>query len=173
MELSFENGKFINGFNENVQVENEILYPLVKSSMFKRAVIKDFSKYVIVTQKKLKEDTNYISFSMPKAWEYLYKNIELFRNRKSLIYKNAPDFSMFGVGDYSYSLFKVGVSGFYKTPLFSLLYTTNKKPVMVDDTSYFICFDNYNDAYVAMLYLNSSPLQDFLTGIAFLECFTS
>jgi len=94
------------------------------------------------------------------------KNIEF---RKSSIYRDAPAFSMFGVGDYSYSKYKVGVSGFYKRPLFSVLYSDDGKPVMTDDTSYFICFDNYDMAYVAMPLLNSKKVQNFLTSIAFLD----
>ena len=63
----------------------------------------------------------------------------------------------------------MGVSGFYKQPLFSVLYSDDEKPVMTDDTSYFICFDNYDMAYVAMLLLNSEKVQGFLTSIAFLD----
>ena len=73
------------------------------------------------------------------------------------------------MGDYSYSKYKVGVSGFYKHPLFSVLYSDDEKPVMTDDTSYFICFDSYDMAYVAMLLLNSDKVQGFLTSIAFLD----
>lgn len=76
---------------------------------------------------------------------------------------------MFGVGNYSYSKYKVGVSGFYKQPLFSVLYSDDEKPVMTDDTSYFICFEHYDMAYVAMLLLNSKKVQDFLTSIVFLD----
>ena len=74
---------------------------------------------------------------------------------------------MFGVGDYSYAQYKVGVSGFYKEPLFSLLYSGDGKPVMTDDTSYFLPFEEYDLAYVAMLLLNSGRVRGFLTGIAF------
>ena len=38
---------------------------------------------------------------------------------------------------------------------------------MTDDTSYFICFDSYDMAYIAMLLLNSENVQKFLEGIAF------
>lgn len=40
---------------------------------------------------------------------------------------------------------------------------------MTDDTSYFICFDSYDMAYVAMLLLNSERVQNFLMSIAFLD----
>ena len=76
---------------------------------------------------------------------------------------------MFGVGDYSYSKYKVGVRGFNKQPLFSVLYSDDGKPVMTDDTSYFICFDYYDIAYVAMLLLNSNKVQSFLKSIVFLD----
>lgn len=169
MELTLQNGTLQNGQKEVVQIEDNIVFPLIKSSMFKEPVIHSFSKFVIVTQKKVREETDYLKLDVPKTWKYLNDNIELFENRKSSIYRGAPPFSMFGVGDYSYSKYKVGVSGFYKRPLFSVLYSDDNKPVMTDDTSYFICFDNYDMAYVAMLLLNSEKVQRFLTSIAFLD----
>ncbi len=169
MELTMRNRLLQNGQGETVQIEDDIVFPLIKSSMFKAPIIHSFSKYVIVTQKKAREETEHLEQELPKTWEYLSDNIELFENRKSSIYRGAPLFSMFGVGDYSYSKFKVGVSGFYKQPLFSVLYSDDGKPVMTDDTSYFICFDSYDMAYVAMLLLNSKKVQGFLTSIAFLD----
>ena len=38
---------------------------------------------------------------------------------------------------------------------------------MVDDTSYFLPFDNYADAYTCMLMLNSEKVQKFLLRISF------
>ena len=169
MELTLRNGSFQNGLRETVHIEDDLVFPLVKSSMFKSPIIHSFSKYVIVTQKKAREGTEHLEHELPKTWEYLNNNIKLFESRKSSIYHGAPPFSMFGVGDYSYSKYKVGVSGFYKHPLFAMLYSDDEKPVMTDDTSYFICFDNYDMAYVAMLLLNSENVQDFLPRIAFLD----
>ena len=169
MELDKDGDCLVNGFKQKVDIEDTIVFPLIKSSMFKFPVIKDFKKYVLVTQHKVREDTSYLSTITPKTWAYLQENIELFQNRKSSIYRGAPEFSMFGIGDYSYSRYKVGVSGFYKTPLFAVLYSEDEKPVMTDDTSYFICFDSYENAYVAMLILNSDKVQAFLKSIAFLD----
>lgn len=169
MELTLQNGTFQNGKKETIQIEDDIVFPLIKSSMFKSPVIHSFSKFVIVTQKKVREETKHLEQEVPKTWKYLNDHIELFENRKSSIYRGTPPFSMFGVGDYSYSKYKVGVSGFYKQPLFSVLYSDDSKPVMTDDTSYFICFDSYDMAYTAMLLLNSEKVQKFLTSIAFLD----
>ena len=168
MELTYEGGRLRNGRKEIVDIEDNIVFPLVKSSMYKRPVINDFSKYVIVTQRRPREDTAHLQ-RLPKTWAYLNENAALFNGRKSSIYHGAPLFAMFGVGEYSYSPYKVGVSGFYRRPLFAVLSSPNGKPVMTDDTSYFISFDSYDMAYVAMLLLNSDTVQSFLQKIAFLD----
>lgn len=161
---------FENKRKETVVLEDYYVFPLMKSSSFKKAIIDSgFKKYVIVTQKKAREETSSISRIAPDTWKYLMRNKELFDNRKSSIYNGAPSFSMFGVGDYSYSKYKVGISGFYKKPLFSLLYNKEnpEKPIMLDDTSYFLSFDNYDVAYVCMLLLNSEKVREFLYSISF------
>lgn len=155
---------------EEIELEDSLVFPLMKSSSFKKPIINtDFKKYVIVTQKKAREETDYIEKLAPKTWKYLCDRKSAFDSRKSSIYKGAPAFSMFGVGDYSYAGYKVGISGFYKKPLFALLYNEENvdQPIMVDDTSYFLSFNNYSDAYTCMLLLNSSRVQEFLLSISF------
>lgn len=168
MELEKKGDTYVNKYKESFALEDDIVFPLVKSSHFKTPIITDFKKYVIVTQKKAKEDTSYIS-SLPLTWAYLNRHIDDFNNRKSVIYKKSAPFAMFGVGDYSYKRYKVGLSGFYKKPLFCLLYSDDGKPVMTDDTAYFLAFDSYEIAYGFMLLLNSPKIQDFLLSIAFLD----
>lgn len=171
MELEKKGNNFYRNKNkEEIELEETLVFPLMKSSSFKAPVIcSEFKKFVIVTQKKAREETDYIKQLAPKTWEYLCDRKALFDARKSSIYKGAPAFSMFGVGDYSYAEYKVGISGFYKKPLFSLLYNDDRieQPIMVDDTSYFLSFDNYSDAYTCMLLLNSSRVQEFLLSISF------
>ena len=167
MELSERDGRLVNGIGEDVDVESEMVYPLIKSSMFKHAIIHSSSKYVLLTQQKIGQDTRYIANQYPKTWRYLQHNEADFTRRRSSIYRNAPRFAMFGVGSYSFAPYKVGVSGFYKEPLFSLLMPVNHKPVLLDDTSYFLGFKNYADAYVAMLLLNEEGVQHFLQNISF------
>lgn len=128
MELTLQNNTLQNGKKEVIQIEEDLVFPLIKSSMFKTPVIHSFSKFVIVTQKRIREETKHLEQEVPKTWKYLNDNIAAFKNRKSSIYRGAPVFSMFGVGDYSYAKYKVGVSGFYKQPLFSVLYSDDNKP---------------------------------------------
>lgn len=167
MELDFKDGEFVNRNKVAVHIENELVYPLAKSSYFKKTIIQEFSKFVIVTQTKPKQDTAYIQEEYPLTWRYLNDNIESFNKRKSVIYKKSAPFSMFGIGDYSFAPYKVGLSGFYKKPLFCLL--SSNKPVMTDDTAYFLAFYDYDIAYSMMLLLNSKTVQEFLLSIAFLD----
>lgn len=167
MELDFKDGKYINKSKTPVHIESGLVYPLVKSSHFKKPIIHEFSKFVIVTQTKPKQDTAYIQAKYPLTWKYLNDNIENFNKRKSVIYKKSAPFSMFGIGDYSFAPYKVGLSGFYKKPLFCLL--SSSKPVMTDDTAYFLAFFDYEIAYSMMLLLNSKTVQEFLLSIAFLD----
>lgn len=167
MELTNNGNKYRNKNKELISLENTLIYPLLKSSDLKSPIINDSEKSVIITQKKARGDTDYIKDTAPKTWDYLVSNEEYFDKRKSIIYKGAPRFSIFGVGDYSFSEYKVAISGFYKKPLFSLVY--NEKPMMLDDTCYFASFDNYTHAYITMLILNSDLVQQFLKDIAFLD----
>lgn len=167
MELDFSGGRFVNKGKDIVHIESGLVFPLVKSSHFKKPIMHDFSKFVIVTQTKPKQDTSYIQAEYPLTWKYLNDNIASFNKRKSVIYKKSVPFSMFGIGDYSFAPYKVGLSGFYKKPLFCLL--SSNKPVMTDDTAYFLAFYDYDIAYSMMLLLNSRTVQQFLLSVAFLD----
>ena len=168
MELKLVNNKFFNGLKEEVEVESNLVYPLLKSSDLKEKYINKSNKFVIVTQNKVKQNTNYIADDSPKLWNYLNKNKKMLDSRKSTIYNNAPAFSIFGIGDYSFYKYKVAVSGFYKKPNFVVL-SSSEKAIMLDDTCYFIGFEKEKDAIITMILLNSQKVQDFLYSIAFLD----
>ena len=172
MELTLDTQEhFSNGLKEPVQVENEYIFPLVKGSHFKAPIISTFKKYVLVTQRQLREDTSKLQQDAPLLWQYLStpEHYARFAARKSSIYRGAPDFSLFGIGPYTFAPFKVGISGFAKKPLFALLYSPDGKPVMTDDTCYFLSFSSYETAYVTMLLLNSAQVQAFLPTMTFLD----
>lgn len=159
--------KYVNGQNDILNIENHYVYPLFKSSDLKKYVIDKNRKSVIITQKKINQETHTIQFEAPKIWKYLCQNENLINKRKSSIYKKAPKFSMFGIGDYSFSRYKVAISGFYKEPRFSLIVT--EKPAMLDDTCYFLSFENLKDAQICTVLLNSNPVQNFLKSIVFTD----
>ena len=168
MEFRFIDGKLINGYGENVDFfDSEYLYPLVKSSMIKNPIKTTDFRYVLVTQKKVGDNTNSIEIKDIRVWNYLNFHKTDFEKRKSIIYKKAPEYGMFGVGDYSFSKYKIGISGFYKEPIFSLLYS--EKPVMLDDTCYFISFNDKELALIILAILNHKLTQGFLKAISFVN----
>jgi hypothetical protein len=124
---------------------------------------------VIVTQKKIGEDTRILQQSAPRLWKYLESHSEQFDKRKSSIYKNKPPFSIFGIGDYSFSLYKVAISGLHKQPRFKIIHPINNRPVMLDDTCYFISCDSLESAILLACLFNSGLCLDFLKSITFLD----
>lgn len=157
----------VNGLGETVDVEPDLVHPLAKSSSFKRAVLESFDRRVLVTQKRPGEDTRWIRERLPRTWAYLERHADRFAARRSAVWRGAPPYAVFGVGDYSFAPYKVGVSGFYKTPLFALLCAD--RPVMTDDTCCFLSFADFRPAYAATLLLNTAPVRAFLLSLAFLD----
>lgn len=169
MELDKVNGHFVNGLKEEIKLENDLVYGVLKSSDLKNTVIKETRKYTIVTQKKVGQETNYIKHDFPKTYKYLIEHQDIFSLRKSSIYNNKPPFSIFGVGDYSFKPYKVAISGLYKTFHFTLVLPQNEKPVMLDDTCYMLGFDKLEFAVYSLILLNSETTMQFLQSITFAD----
>ena len=169
MELDFVNDKYVNGLKEELDIENEPIYGLIKSSDLGSLVIEKPRKYVIVTQKRVGEDTSHLKKKYPKLYQYLTENNELFDKRKSSIYNDKPPFSIFGIGNYSFKPYKVAISGLYKRSQFSLILPDDSKPIMLDDTCYFLGFDDISEAIFVWVILNSDQVQQFLKSIVFID----
>lgn len=169
MELDKVNGHFVNGLKEEIKLESDLVYGILKSSDLKNTVIKETRKHTIITQKKVGQETNYIRYDFPKTFQYLSKHQDAFNARKSSIYNNKPPFSIFGVGDYSFKPYKVAISGLYKTFHFTLVLPQNEKPVMLDDTCYMLGFDKLEFAVYSLLLLNSETTVQFLQSITFAD----
>lgn len=167
MELDKVNGHYVNGLNEEIKLESDLVYGILKSSDLKNTVINQTRKYTIVTQKKVGQDTKYIKLEFPKTYGYLINHLSDFDARKSSIYNNKPLFSIFGIGDYSFKPYKVAISGLYKTFHFTLVLPQNEKPVMLDDTCYLIGFDKIEFAVYSLILLNSKTTMQFLKSITF------
>lgn len=169
MELDKVNGHYVNGLNEEIKLESDLVYGILKSSDLKNTVINQTRKYTIVTQRKVGQDTKYIKSEFPKTYGYLIDHLSNFDARKSSIYNNKPSFSIFGIGDYSFKPYKVAISGLYKTLHFTLVLPQNEKPVMLDDTCYLIGFDKIEFAVYSLILLNSKTAMQFLKSITFAD----
>ncbi len=167
MELTKVGDHYTNNMEESVKIEDDLVYPLLKSSDIKGEKISSCRKYVIVTQHHTSDNTSYIRERFPLTFNYLHEHIEYFRNRKSTIYKNRPDFCIFGIGDYSFKKYKIAISGLYKQTRFSLVDLIDGKEAMLDDTSYLLGFDDKFLATTTLKILNSSLVQEFIESVFF------
>ena len=122
---------------------------------------------MIVPQTRIGQDTHGLEMAAPKLWQYLNHHQDTFSKRKSTIYQSQPPFSIFGIGDYSFALYKVGVSGLHKVPRFRFLAPIEGKPVMLDDTSYFIACESPEQAALLTALLNHQTTLDFLRATMF------
>ena len=159
-------GGFENGLGEVVNLEPANLYPMLKSSDLVRKSPTP-SRYMLVTQCVTGEDTAKLKWESPITWEYLQSHSKLLDSRKSTVYRNRPRFSIFGVGSYSFTPWKVAISGFSKRFDFRCIGPYRQKPVVVDDTCYFLPCTSNDEAESLAKVLNSSMAREFFDAFVF------
>ena len=167
MELEPFNGGYKNGLGEVVRCEEKYIYPLLKSSDVGNGRINTYRKVVLITQHSVGEDTSPMRQFAPITWNYLVNNREYLDRRKSSIYKNKPDFSIFGVGPYSFKEWKIAISGLYKKLKFNLVGPLDGKTVIFDDTVNFLSFDTEEEAKFIYRLVTSVPALEFLESLIF------
>lgn len=169
LELDFSEATYKNGFNDSLDIEDDLIFPLIKSSDIQNSPLTTPRKFVIVTQKKVGDDTSYIEAKYPALNKYLNDHLNFFSERKSSIYNGKSKFAIFGIGEYSFKPFKVAISGLYKKPYFSFVRPFNGKPAMLDDTCYFLSFEHQAHAVITFVVLNSEPALKLLSSLTFLD----
>jgi SAM-dependent methyltransferase len=167
MELLKENQSYRNGLGEFVDLEDTYVFPMFKSSDIGNAHNFPPSRWMLVPQQVVGEDTLQIRRLAPKTWKYLQSHAPLLDRRASSVYRNRPRFSMFGVGDYSFAPWKVAVSGFYKKLQFNVVGRYAAKPVVLDDTCYFVACRTQEEAMFVAELLNSQIARDFFSAFIF------
>lgn len=166
MEFVKNNEYYINAAGEKYQLEETYIFPLLKSSDLGNGRVSP-KKYVLLTQRKPTDDTVIIRKIAPKTWSYLNKHKDKLDNRKSIIYNKRPRFSVFGVGDYTFSPWKVAISGLYKNCKFEVVGEYQEKPIVLDDTCYFIPCATETEARFICDLLDSEVCQRFLRSLVF------
>lgn len=155
-----------NGLGELVQIEPSYLFPLLKGS----DVGSDRpwrEKYTLVTQRYVGEPTNPIKTVAPLTWHYLDQHASVLDTRASIIYAKNPRFSVFGVGDYAFRPWRIAICSLYKKLNFRIVGPVEGKPVMFDDTVYYLSFDSEAEARNTLSRLNSKPALGLLSSLIF------
>lgn len=167
MELEKEDQGFRNKLGELHDLETTYTYPMLKSSDIARESTPIPSRWMLVTQRSVGEDTTPIKYTALNTWAYLMSHSELLDKRRSSVYKGRPRFSIFGVGEYSFSPWKVAISGLYKKLHFAVVGPHTGKPVVLDDTCYFLPCQSEDEAQYLARLLNSKVAEEFFRAFIF------
>ncbi len=164
-ELRMAEGNLVNGLREVVDLEPEVLYPLLKSSDI--AAHRSPCLWMVVPQRTMNDDPGRLRLDAPRAWNYLNEHAYLLERRKSSIYRNRPRFSIFGVGPYSFAPWKVAISGLYKKLEFVQVSHFQERPVVLDDTCYFFPCHSEEECHLLYELVTSEPAKEFWTSLIF------
>lgn len=163
MPLSKNEAKQKNG--EVFLIENDIRYPYMKAADVFQG--REPRKEIVVTQTHPGEDTLKLKSLYPLAWKYLQSHRDVLNSRKSKVYQNQIPFAIFGIGDYSFQPYKIAIASMYKEPRFQLIKPYNEKPVLFDDTVYFLSFEDLRTAESYLEALEDPRILDLIEALSF------
>lgn len=167
MELRRDGADYRNGYGERVELEDDFIFPMLKSSSITQGLVESPTRWMLVPQRSVTDDPEAIGSVAPKTWRYLWDHREALDRRGSSIYRNRPRFSVFGVGPYSFEPWKVAISGFYKRLDFVAVGPFEAKPVVFDDTVYFTACRTESEARLIASLLNSEVAREFFAAFVF------
>jgi len=164
-ELVRSGSEYESGLGVRVDLEADAVFPLLKSSDLARN--RQPRKWLLVPQRNMATSPEELQRSAPKAWQYLLTNSGLLAKRGSSIYRNRPPYSIFGVGEYSFSRWKVAISGLYKKLAFVEVPPFQDRPVVLDDTCYFFPCQTEQECKTLHGLLQSEPAREFWSAFIF------
>jgi len=155
-------------------VEKGLVYPLIRGRDVKKWHVEGEYGYIIVphdskTGKPIRE--NEMKIKYPKAYEYFYNFENQLKNRSihRLWGKGNPFYSVYDIGDYTFSQYKVvwkriagAITGkavsFASATLepYQLGYFKEERPVILNDSLILVPFSSRDEAYYVSAVLNSS-----------------
>jgi hypothetical protein len=165
MELRRAGDGWVNGLGERVEIEDACRFPLRKGSDV--AGGRAGGRAVVVPQRGLADDPAALQRTAPRTWAYLCAHRASLAARRSSVYRGRPEFAVFGVGPYSFAPWKVAVSGLHKRCEFALVGPEDGRPVLLDDTCYFLPFDDEAEARASWAALGSAAAREFFAARVF------
>lgn len=154
-----------NGLGDRVDIEPTALYPLSKSADV--AHNRPPRRALLLTQHTPSEDPAHLATHAPRAWTYLQTHAAALDHRQSAIYRARPRFAIFGIGPYAFTDWKVAISGLYTTPRFAAIGPHQGRPVLFDDTVYFLPCADETEAHAIVAALESPPARDAIAALSF------
>jgi hypothetical protein len=159
-------GGWVNGLGESVDTETERVFPLLRGGALQNRTWPP-EQAVILPQSIIGEPTDQLRVTHPRLWRYLEAHAEILDARKSSIYRTQPRFSVFGIGPYTFSGYKVAVASLYRKPTALAIGPWDSKAVVLDDTCYLLPTGSDGElARVVAALLNHDSARSFLGSIS-------
>lgn len=156
-----------NGLGEPVDVEPDVLYPLMKSADVARR--RPPRRALLLPQTRANGDPAELAERAPRAWAYLQRHAAALDRRRSAIYRKRPRFSVFGLGPYSFAAHKVAVAGLYDPVRFTAVGPIDGRAVLFDDTVYALACADAAQAAAIVRALESRQGRDVIAALSFPE----
>lgn len=166
LELVRRDGALWNAAGARVDVEPDHLFPLLKGADV-AAGREPGTRWLLLPQRGLGDDTRLLKQLAPRTWRYLELHAARFAARKSSIYRERPPYSVFGVGPYSFAPYKVAISGLHKRLTFRVVGPVEGRPVLLDDTCYFLACPTRSAALRAHAWLTRPEATRFFEARIF------
>lgn len=150
------------------KIENDLVYPFLKPKNVKRWGMKGYSYAILPQRKNGEKNESLLRTKYPLTYRYLYrfKNDLIARSSKWFKTVGIPFYSFFGLGDYSFTAYKVVWCCMSYQPSFSVVSKVNdkligNKEVMPDNTiGYFSTNDKAEANYICAI-LNSGTARKY------------
>ena len=142
------------------RMESALVYPLLRARDVDRWHAEP-SAHIIVSQdpeKRTGYDIKWMQKNLPLTSGYFERFREQLSNRSGYkkYLQGEPYYSMYNVGKYTFSPFKVAWRGeVAPTLIASVVGLVESKPVVPDQTSYFVPFENRVEAHFLCAFINS------------------
>lgn len=169
-----ENSKKIIKYVDNVVLEKDLIYPLLRGKDVKKWIIN--SEYSIILPYKNDGkciDVDFMKINYPKTYEYFYKKehgfIDVLINRgiytkhyQSLkTTKKTPEYALYDIGEYTFSKYKVVWKALASGIIATTISNINDKLIIPDHNLVMVPINDENEAYYLSGVLNTKIVSQF------------
>lgn len=142
-------------------LESDLIYPLLRGKDVKRWKAEPSASILIVQDpaKRTGIDEKEMQLNYPKAWSYLKQFEALLRSRaayKRYFRGDAPFYSMFDVGEYTFAPYKVVWPWISKDVRAAVVHKFDGKPACPEHNTSFLALDRLDEAYFVCALMNSA-----------------
>jgi adenine-specific DNA-methyltransferase len=153
------------------ELEHDHIYPYLRSKHVVKYGLFGHDRHLVPLDSANQDNEEELQTNCPRTYDYLESNRERLDNRSSSWLDGGAFYNVFGLGEYTWSEYKVVWCRLGFKPHFAVVSTVDdeilgEKTVVPGDHCMFISTDNRYEAHFLCGLLNSSPYQQSLDGIA-------